>query len=298
MASPTGEWLTWQGIRDLADCEAQADGSGVRYVRPWRKRAVSLSNGRLQSVVKAVSVVPGSVVYARDCWRHPWREALAQSPPCTLVTTFNDAHVQAHAAEALLDGTEIRRWFAVQCATTHPKLTAMPLGVDRRDLPTLHRAPRAERDVLLYLNFQPRNDERRALLSDFGRHSWVKTDLWRTTIASSAVGYGPSMSPAAYYANLGRSRFVLSPPGRGWDCYRTYEAVLMGAIPIVRRQPPLSEVVTELPVLVVDDWSEVTEARLRTFQPPAWTLESLRLDFWTERIRHGADSQSTDVVRG
>ena len=33
--------------------------------------------------------------------------------------------------------------------------------------------------------------------------------------------------------HYGTHRFVLSPPGHGLDCHRTWEAILLGAIPIV-----------------------------------------------------------------
>ena len=38
-----------------------------------------------------------------------------------------------------------------------------------------------------------------------------------------------------YYAALAHSKFVASPEGHGRDCYRTWEAVALGAIPILRR---------------------------------------------------------------
>ena len=36
-----------------------------------------------------------------------------------------------------------------------------------------------------------------------------------------------------YYIHIARSKFVLSPPGLGMDCYRTWEALYLGSIPIV-----------------------------------------------------------------
>ncbi len=50
---------------------------------------------------------------------------------------------------------------------------------------------------------------------------------------------------------MAESKFVLSPPGFGEDCYRTWEAVLLGAVPIVRRSP-LQQLYDGAPVVVVD----------------------------------------------
>ena len=55
--------------------------------------------------------------------------------------------------------------------------------------------------------------------------------------------------------------FVASPIGRGIDCYRTYEILAMGAVPIVQKVRGFS-VFQDLPVVEVDDWSQVTLTNL------------------------------------
>ena len=49
------------------------------------------------------------------------------------------------------------------------------------------------------------------------------------------------------------SFFVVSPPGNGPDCHRTWEAMYLGAVPIVLKSAwPFSEI--DLPVLCVPSW--------------------------------------------
>jgi hypothetical protein len=63
-------------------------------------------------------------------------------------------------------------------------------------------------------------------------------------------------SPKKYRKMLSNSAFVLSPPGNGADCHRTWEALYLGAVPIVlKKYWPFSHL--NLPVLVVEDWSEI-----------------------------------------
>jgi len=63
-------------------------------------------------------------------------------------------------------------------------------------------------------------------------------------------------SPKKYRKMLLNSAFVLSPPGNGADCHRTWEAIYLGAVPIVlKKYWPFSHL--DLPVLVVEDWSEI-----------------------------------------
>ena len=86
---------------------------------------------------------------------------------------------------------------------------------------------------------------------------------------------------------LQRSRFVLSARGTGYDCYRTWEALLCGAIPIVRSSP-IDAVYAGLPIWPVRDWDEITTDSLQRkyaeFHAQAWDLSVLRLDTWKARL--------------
>ncbi|MGK4301821.1 hypothetical protein, partial [Klebsiella pneumoniae] len=75
---------------------------------------------------------------------------------------------------------------------------------------------------LLYLNINPStNLERNNVLKLFKDKVWVKNINIRKELFD-------------YLIDLSESYFVLSPPGMGQDCYRTWEAIFMGSIPIVK----------------------------------------------------------------
>ena len=88
-----------------------------------------------------------------------------------------------------------------------------------------------------------------------------------------------------------RHAFVVSPHGKGLDCYRTWEALLMGAIVIVKRSA-LDLLYSGLLVVIVEDWGEVTPADLKTWQNALGGTEYrqavqrvLSPEFWLERFR-------------
>jgi len=54
---------------------------------------------------------------------------------------------------------------------------------------------------------------------------------------------------------ISESQYVVSPPGAGADCYRTWEAIYLGAIPIVLEEYWLFKHL-DLPVLVVKSYSD------------------------------------------
>ena len=55
--------------------------------------------------------------------------------------------------------------------------------------------------------------------------------------------------------------FVVSPRGHGYDCHRTWEALALGCIPIVKHSP-IDHVFDHLPVLIVREWSDVNRELL------------------------------------
>ena len=81
--------------------------------------------------------------------------------------------------------------------------------------------------------------------------------------------------------------FVISPHGNGLDCHRTWEALVLGCIPIVKTSK-IDYLYENLPVLIVKDWSDITKELLektvhdfknRTFQPDRVTMK-----YWMDLI--------------
>eukprot|EP00585_Thalassiosira_rotula_P012690 CAMPEP_0196130840 /NCGR_PEP_ID=MMETSP0910-20130528/1077_1 /TAXON_ID=49265 /ORGANISM="Thalassiosira rotula, Strain GSO102" /LENGTH=403 /DNA_ID=CAMNT_0041390221 /DNA_START=3 /DNA_END=1211 /DNA_ORIENTATION=+ len=73
-----------------------------------------------------------------------------------------------------------------------------------------------------------------------------------------------------YWQNLRRSKFILCPSGLGWDTYRAWEALCMGAIPVLEtyyRQDGFYKTFDDLPVLWVDHFNNVTPALLEEAYP-------------------------------
>ena len=85
------------------------------------------------------------------------------------------------------------------------------------------------------------------------------------------------MTPREYRKLVLRSKYVLSPPGNGPDCHRTWEAIYLGAIPIVH-QNSWPDFGSELPVEIVKDWTEVKDVirKIHSNRP----LELQTPDLW------------------
>ncbi len=99
-------------------------------------------------------------------------------------------------------------------------------------------------------------------------------------------------NPTDYLTSLARSKFVLSPRGTGQDCHRTWEAVLMGCIPIVKHSP-IDSLYEGLPILVISDWHEINanflELKYQEITSKTYNYERLYFTYWSRlitNIRH------------
>jgi hypothetical protein len=89
-----------------------------------------------------------------------------------------------------------------------------------------------------------------------------------------------SITPKQYRNLLLRSKYVISPPGNGPDCHRTWEAMYLGAIPVVKRQSwPFQHI--DLPVIQIDEWNEIVTRSDWSFSETS--VDWQKFDFWFKK---------------
>lgn len=78
-------------------------------------------------------------------------------------------------------------------------------------------------------------------------------------------------------------KFIISPRGRSLDCNIIYESILIGCVPIVKSST-LDPLYKDLPVLIVEDWSDINEELLVNYKYDN-NLEKIKLNYWTDLIK-------------
>jgi len=82
------------------------------------------------------------------------------------------------------------------------------------------------------------------------------------------------------------SRFVLSPPGNGYDCHRHFEAIILGAIPIFIKTPFMtSTVYAGFPYIELNSIQELTLELLNNYKYVEFDKKMLELQYWVDKIR-------------
>jgi len=84
---------------------------------------------------------------------------------------------------------------------------------------------------------------------------------------------GDRLKVDEFYRRLGASKFALSPRGGGHNCYRTWEILALGSIPVLDYHPAHEDLYRGLPTVQVKDWRDVTPA----FLAREWTRINIEM---------------------
>jgi len=155
---------------------------------------------------------------------------------------------------SLIENKKIFHLFSQNALISHPKLTAIPIGLENMryfyngviaDFRKLATRPGA-RDFKILVNFSVGNnkEEREKAYSIVAKHPLALIM--------------PRTNPSQYRRVVRKVAFVLSPPGNGFDCHRTWEALYLGAIPLVKKSIFFDHF-PDLPVIQLSAWEEILD---------------------------------------
>lgn len=205
-----------------------------------------------------------------------------------LVTHNGDEEIDEDVV-SLMD-EKILRWYGINVTVCQSKVTPLPLGIGNKHyfvtgIPTIFRSVAKKRypktDRIFYCFTTSTNPkEREPALSSMQRNKFADTILkW--------INFPNYMKLLATY------KFVISPPGSSVEGHRTWEAMYVGVVPIVK-----NSVTTEyfkklnMPLWVISDWSEldfVDEQKLNEKYKDiikSSNYDVLYMDYWVNKIKN------------
>ena len=173
----------------------------------------------------------------------------------------------------------VKKWFLVNAMTTDERIQGIPLGVGKdasEEISVVKKYGADEKQNWLYINWQNYTTERYNLKQAISANPMH----WMTIIEEPKEF-------SKFLDELARHAFVLCPAGNGIDCYRILEAIYVGSIPIVLNSPTM-QYLRDLPILIVDDWSQISYNFLREqyekFDDVEFNLDRAKLSYWKEQI--------------
>jgi hypothetical protein len=211
-------------------------------------------------------------------------------PRINIVTQYSDYETDDTLAR--MKPRCVRKIFGPNCTTEASNIIPIPLGIGPHFCPITPKAKdlakintKKDRKKLLYVNFRPATfqQERGPLMDRF-------VDLFMSGQKWITIGNQPCDPRIVgnYLEELTDHKFCVCPRGNGIDTHRMWESLYCKTIPIVRYTNAHRNF-RDLPILFVNDWSEVTEELLHTkyeqFLTTEWNYSKLRASWWGNRFK-------------
>ena len=220
----------------------------------------------------------------------------------TLVTGDSDHDVTMYKRETdmILNHPHLMNWYVQNRAMEHPKLQALPIGLDfhtvweKEGTWGLRKVSPVAQERLLLENLYDAPLETQKLNAYYC--NWLSNGMY----GDRQECYDKIDKELCFFENLPRSRkfmlqrqaefgLTVSPRGIGYECHRTYESLVLGSMPIVKRNPYISSLYDNLPVIQVDDWSEVNREKLPKYVnfivTQKFDFNGLFLQHWVAKIK-------------
>ena len=207
-----------------------------------------------------------------------------------------------------LDNPKLKHCYTWNKPFSHTKLSSLPIGLNYfRQYNTLNvwllesfTHTMSTQIKLLAVNYSLKTNSIRSQLVEKANNEWndfadvlqfiePMETYWKESMIEKKIKI--PVSNIKCYDVMKNYKFILSPPGAGEDTHRTWEALYIGTIPIVKKSN-LNELYEDLPVLVIDDWNIITKELLENeFEKiqekkrnNEYNMEKLYMNYWLRKV--------------
>jgi hypothetical protein len=131
---------------------------------------------------------------------------------------------------------------------------------------------------------KPVNDRKYKILACFSIHTNPKERheaLYHAKQLQDCLIVEKPITPRNYRQLLLNSQFIISPPGNGIDCHRTWEAMFLGAIPIVKKSFwPFG--IYPMQVRTIESWDKLQNFNHQITEDPQSSFYQTfaKVDYW------------------
>jgi len=212
----------------------------------------------------------------------------------------------SEAFEALAGNANLIKWFgqnAVNDEERNSKFIQLPIGMDYhtlKDKSTMWGPQATPLEQENLLNSTRKNSPAFETRNEKPFYSGHETSQMRSKAVHDVSATGIAEVQESYcdrgtfWTKVGSHRFIVSPPGNGVDCHRTWETIAMGSIPIVSDKLHSLYEKNGLNVVSLTDeqWGQLAGADVQNKMQSAADHyqkelpEAIYLKYWTDKIHN------------
>jgi hypothetical protein len=222
---------------------------------------------------------------------------------CKFILVSGDADQENYAQmfsnyndfSRFISNEKIIHWFSQNCTVSHPKITNLPIGLDYHSNHHSNVQTNEKESKLIEIKNKAKSFDNRinkcyvnfSYPPDFYHYKYDRVEAFNKIPKELYFQEKENQNVLECWEEQIKYAFVISPFGNGLDCHRTWEALILGCIPIVRSSGmnPLFE---NLPVLIIDDWGNISQELLdntiEKYKNKTFEYDKLTLQYWKNKI--------------
>ncbi len=210
----------------------------------------------------------------------------------TLVTHNSDINFTYEYVKAVVElFPKMQHWYTQNLLCEHPKVSPIPIGIanprwshGNKDRFKKIIEENNEKDNLYYANFNVSTNPKER------NYCYKCLEIESPVIYPDAISIKDhddfvNDTQEKYLRDISKSYFTVSPDGNGKDSHKTWEALYMKSIPIVKKWYGAERFKKlGIPMIILDDWSQFKDLKLnKNLYDSIWgdfKIESLNFDLF------------------
>ncbi len=178
-------------------------------------------------------------------------------------------------------------WWTQNCLIQHPKVKPIPIGIENlsyfnHGIPSLLMTKKQKKHPNILCGFSVSTNPK------------VRSKVMKVmNSVPEAQSVPERLNSKEYFNVLQKYMFVASPPGNGEDCHRTWEALYLGAVPIL-----MSSTMTEgfvrlgIPIWVIGNWKDLMQYSKKDLRQKYLSIKNksnknvVDLSYWIQEIQN------------
>ena len=203
--------------------------------------------------------------------------------PCNLITSDGDRDTPStyrdDTVNNILSCSKIKRWYTqnYDLSIVNEKLKFYPIGINiHHKQEQMSISYESIKNLLLEINKNRVNQKKENMIFCDSHLNFThpeRKEMLKILKDNKHIHFLNKKVDFQQIHNMySKYQFVLSPRGNGVDCYRTWEAILFGAI-VITKTSSLDKMYIDnnLPVIILNDWNDLNDVNL-----------SEKLEVWKE----------------
>lgn len=225
-----------------------------------------------------------NIVYLHTMYKNQFFDIIKDLDNKFIVVTHN-SDINIDNLDNLPDN--VIKWYSQNVNFKDDRLKSLPIGLENSkwfpEMKKQYKIDKKNKTIKSYKNLVYMNHNIRTNIKERTIPFNILKDEKFVTTQMGANGQNFD----SYMDNIYNHKFVICPDGNGIDTHRKWETLYLGSIPIEKRCIN-STFYEDLPICLVDDWSEITEEFLNKeydrISNSTWNLNKLDMFYWENEI--------------